>query len=111
MEIWKYWWSVEHCSEFPRPSSQCGVRALPSMGIENNSNSDVSSSLNKRDNILNPFIIFHDLRKNNPFKIIIGYINTNSIRCKLDALKKLVLNNIDVVMISEAKTDDSFPIT
>lgn len=81
------------------------------MGIENNSNSDVSSSLNKRDNILNPFIIFHDLRKNNPFKIIIGYINTNSIRCKLDALKKLVLNNIDVVMISEAKTDDSFPIT
>lgn len=111
MEIWKYWWSVEHCSEFSRPSSQCGVRALPSMGIENNSNSDVSSSLKRKNNRSNPSTILHNLRKNNPLRAILVHINLSSIRNIFVDLKELVFNNIDILMISETKIGNCFPIT
>ena len=41
--------------------------------------------------------------------MIVGYININSIRNKLDPLKEIVSNNIDILMIAETKLDASFP--
>ena len=38
-----------------------------------------------------------------------GHLNINSIRNKFDALSLIVKNNVDILIISETKQDDSFP--
>ena len=50
-----------------------------------------------------------NIRKNNSKKIFIGHLNINSIRNKFDFLADIVKDNIDILMISESKLDDSFP--
>ena len=42
-------------------------------------------------------------------KIIIGYLNINSVRNKFDALKEITLQNLDVLMLAETKIDSTFP--
>ena len=43
-------------------------------------------------------------------KIILGQLNINSIRNKFDFLAQQVKGNIDILMISETKLDESFPV-
>ena len=50
------------------------------------------------------------LKLDNPNKIIIGHLNINSIRYKFDFLKEIIGDNIDILLISETKIDDSFPV-
>ena len=49
------------------------------------------------------------LRIRNLNKIVVGHLNINSIRNKFDFLAHQVKGNIDILMISEAKLDESFP--
>ena len=39
-----------------------------------------------------------------------GHLNINSVRNKFEALTYIIDNNIDLLLISETKLDDSFPI-
>ena len=59
----------------------------------------------------NSFSTLHELSKSNPFRVIIGHINMNSIKNKLEPLKKLIKDNIDVLLVSETKLDDTFPVS
>ena len=59
-------------------------------------NSDVYSNLEK-------------IRKNRSKKIIIAHLIINSNRKKFDFSADFVKNNIDILMVSESKLDDSFP--
>ena len=45
----------------------------------------------------------------NPNKIIIGHLNINSIRNKFDCLTYIIDKNIDILLLSETKLDDTFP--
>jgi exonuclease III len=49
------------------------------------------------------------LKLANVNRIVIGHININYIRNKSDMLFSAINNNIDILMISETKIDDSFP--
>ena len=49
------------------------------------------------------------LRKKHPNRVTIGNININSIRNKFDHLIAITKGNVDVLMISETKLDESFP--
>jgi len=49
-------------------------------------------------------------RINNIGKIIIATLNINSIRNKFEELKTLISGNIDVLIVTETKLDESFPI-
>ena len=51
----------------------------------------------------------HQVRINNPSRIIFGQININSIRNKFAQLIYIVTNEIDILMVSETKLDDTFP--
>ena len=53
--------------------------------------------------------ILKDLRAKNQDRVIIGHLNVNSIRNKLEMLSNLVKSNIDIFLVSETKIDDSFP--
>ena len=48
-------------------------------------------------------------RKGNFNKLVLAQININSIRNKFDILVKQITNNVDILMISETKLDNSFP--
>ena len=43
-------------------------------------------------------------------KIIIGNININSLPAKFDQVKEVKLKNIDILVITETKLDDTFPL-
>ena len=43
-------------------------------------------------------------------KLILGHLNINSLRNKFDILQEQVKDNIDILMVSETKLDESFPI-
>ena len=49
------------------------------------------------------------MKRNSPDKLILGHLNINSIRNKFDALTYIIGNNIDIILISETKIDDTFP--
>ena len=49
------------------------------------------------------------IRKDNLNKLIFANLNVNSIRNKFDSLVDIIKDNIDILMISETKVDDSFP--
>ena len=52
--------------------------------------------------------VLRHLRLNHPQQIIIGHLNINSIRNKLDLMKTMLTCDIEISMITETKLDDSF---
>ena len=95
--------------------------------------SDVASEHSKTTSILSDHDIPHSLSRNlngsvsitcqslednltdtlkklkNLHRVIISQININSIRNKIELLSEAVLGNIDMLMVSETKTNMSFP--
>ena len=49
------------------------------------------------------------ITKGNLNRLVLAHINVNSIRNKFDTLVQQITNNTDILMISEAKLDNSFP--
>ena len=50
------------------------------------------------------------LRLKNVNKLIIAHLDINSLRNKFEFLISLMKGNIDILMISETKLDQSFPV-
>ena len=55
--------------------------------------------------------ILKDLRCKNLNRILIGHLNINSVRNKFEILGSSIAVNLDILMISEIKLDDSFPVS
>ena len=72
------------------------------MNFENNKENE-----NKK---LNPYNILKGIRVANINRLIIGQLNINSLRNKFEALKETIKGNLDILIITETKLDDSFPI-
>ena len=43
-------------------------------------------------------------------KIIIGNININSLPAKFDQVKEVILKNLDILVVTETKLDETFPL-
>ena len=50
-----------------------------------------------------------DIRVTNLNHIVISHININSIRNKFELLAEAVMGNVDILMVTETKIDESFP--
>ena len=59
---------------------------------------------------LSPKILLRNLKLNNANKIVIGHLNINSIRNKFDSFKYLIDENIGIILLSETKLNDTFPV-
>ena len=46
----------------------------------------------------------------NKNKLILAHLNINSLRNKFDALKHFIRDKIDILVITETKLDETFPI-
>ena len=60
------------------------------------------------ENKTNCFHELESLPRKYPRNIVVGYININSIRNKLDNLSMMISDNIDILIITETKIDSSF---
>ena len=50
------------------------------------------------------------MKENSPNKIIVGHVNINSLRNKFETLHYIININLDIILLSETKLDDSsFP--
>ena len=49
------------------------------------------------------------MKENSPNKIIVEHLNINSLRNKFEALQFIINRNLDIILLSETKLDDSFP--
>ena len=56
-----------------------------------------------------PYTVLKDIRMKNIHKIVIGHLNVNSIRNKIDVVSDLIIGNIDIFLITESKIDNTFP--
>ena len=56
-----------------------------------------------------PFKILKSIRIANVNRLTMGQLNINSIRNKFEALKSIVRGNLDILVITESKLDESFP--
>ena len=56
-------------------------------------------------------VLAEKLPKKNSNCIIITHLNISSIRNKTEMLKEVLGNKIDVLLISETKLDDTFPVS
>ena len=57
----------------------------------------------------NAFDVLKKIRMENIDNVIIGSLNINSLGHKIDALREIIGNNIDILIIIETKLDDSYP--
>ena len=64
----------------------------------------------KHSGSLNASDLLKNIRVSNVNRLIFGQLNINSIRNKFDALKYIVSGNLDILVITESKLDDSFPV-
>ena len=71
----------------------------------------VNQASNKPINVTSPNLLFEikKLRIRNPNKIIIGNLNINSLPNKFEQLKDIVMQHIDILVLTETKLDDTFP--
>ena len=75
---------------------------------------DITENLNDEEEITtlagnDPTKLLKNMKDTNVDRIIIAHLNINSIRNKFDALKTMIAGNIDILLISETKLDESFP--
>ena len=49
------------------------------------------------------------MKENSTNKIIVGHLNIDSLRKKFEALQFIINRNLDIILLSETKLDDSFP--
>ena len=54
--------------------------------------------------------ILKDIKLNNINRLVVGHININSLSNKFESLKFLFKGNIDILVITETKLDESFPL-
>ena len=74
-----------------------------------NSEFKSESCCSNKSNFTDAKVGLQEIKSKCPDKLIFRRLNINSIRNKFDALSLLAKTNIDILIISEAKLDDSFP--
>ena len=75
--------------------------------LESNCSGVNKNGINKNDSSCNTL---HKLRVNNSLRIIVGQLNINSRRNKFDALCRIFKRKMDILLVSETKIDDTFPL-
>ena len=57
------------------------------------------------------YSVLSNLRIKNINRILIAHLNINSLRYKFDKLSDIITGKIDIILISEAKLDNTFPLS
>ena len=80
--------------------------------ISNSQTIDTGSLNNTFNKNVDPNVVLSHLKSlkvKNPNRMIIAYLNINSITSKFDQLSNLIITTVNILEVSETKLDDSFP--
>ena len=58
----------------------------------------------------NPLMILEGIRKKYVKNVVIDHLNINALANKIDALKIVIKDKVDILVLVETKLNDSFPI-
>ena len=61
-------------------------------------------------NSSDPRLVLENLKLKNNHRLVIGNLNINSTSNKFDNLKLIIQGKIDILVITETKTDSTFPL-
>ena len=61
------------------------------------------------NNIPDTTHVLNNIKLENANRLVIAHLNINSLRNKFEALKYIIKGNVDILVISETKLDDTFP--
>ena len=78
------------------------------IGLSNNNSNEPFLS-ESSDTLNDDLIGLSKQRLTYPKNLIIGHLNINSVRNKFPSLQQTNLSKTDILLLSETKTDDSFP--
>ena len=100
------------CANTPTPNDMLGDNIIPSINDISQIDIDITDEIDYHDNSGEgdtPDFLLNNLRLKNVERLIIGHLNINSIRNKFEALKQIIKNNLDILIVSESKLDYTFP--
>ena len=113
---WKRASTLNICAEIFTPSNKinimnCKMGAIMVTILILSTFSIYELNINSKQvvNDSDPSIILKNLKIENPNKIIICRLYINSIRNKFECLTYIIDTNIDILLISETKLNDTFP--
>ena len=61
------------------------------------------------DDDIDPYKLLKSIKVSNVNRLVIGQLNINSLRNKMEPLKLIIGQNIDILIITETKLDETFP--
>ena len=85
------------------------LKLPPDTGSELTLEPEVNNDLSTVSNGDSPQELLQSIRLNNVDRILVGHLNINSIRNKIEILNDIMHNRVDILLVSETKIDDSFP--
>ena len=89
--------------------NQAKIDELSNLDACCSSVSCMEDTLSASSNSVDVLKVLRDIRIKNISKMIFGTLNINSLRNKIEQLKTVIGNNIDVLTVVETKIDDTFP--
>ena len=98
-----FWHNEDSNKETNLSNDRNGNNIIDSSNYKSLINDDSAIQLGNVKSVLKRLCSGH------PQQIIIGHLNNNSIRKKIDIMKPMLLDDIDIFMVTEAKLDDSLP--
>ena len=90
-----------------KPDAKCSASDLDPKAIPFNSEKLLKKI--PEPMVLDAFTILKNIRVENLKNIIIGQLNINSLRNKIQDLPELMKGNLDIVVLTETKLDSTFP--
>ena len=84
--------------------NEANIESEESFSLDQSTSSTLTHELN-----IYPYSNIEKIRSKNPNRLIIAQLNINSLRYKFGSLVEILHSNVDILLISETKTDSSFP--
>ena len=103
--------SMHDASQLEKSTSTDGLnyQNYPSYSIMPESIQNLSNCDTNEDYLNNPVTLLRDLKLKNVNRLNLAHININSLRNKFESLKEIINENIDILVVSETKLDNSYP--
>ena len=77
--------------------------------INSQSNNEPSTNLNPKFNDDDPISVLMKLKAKIADNPVLAYLNINFLEPKFESLNSLIRNNVDILLVSETKLNDTFP--
>ena len=91
------------------PQANPFILILANLSLNDTSIPNISENMSKSKSLDEPMSILSELKEKNSERPIIAHLNINSVSSKFEPLASLIQDNIDLLVVTESKLDDTFP--